>query len=111
MLGRLELELALERERRFIADASHELRTLFALLRTELELALRRPRSNDELEQSIGSAAKEADRLSQLAEDLLVLAQADEGKPPVRRERMDVGDLVSVSAFDSPQKQPGPGGH
>ncbi len=92
MLGRLEL--ALERERRFVADASHELRTPLALLRTELELALRRPRSNEELEQSIRSAAEEADRLSQLAEDLLVLAQADEGKLAVRREQIEVGEIL-----------------
>ncbi len=91
MLGRLEL--ALDRERRFVADASHELRTPLALLRTELELALRRPRSTDELEQSIRSAAEEADRLSVLAEDLLVLAQADDGKLALRREPIDVADL------------------
>jgi two-component system OmpR family sensor kinase len=91
MLGRLEL--ALDRERRFVADASHELRTPLALLRTELELALRRPRSNDELEQSIRSAAQEADRLSSLADDLLVLAQADGGELALRREQMDVTDL------------------
>ena len=48
MLDRLEA--AFEHERRFVADASHELRTPLALLRTELELALRRPRSHDELE-------------------------------------------------------------
>lgn len=91
MLGRLEL--ALDRERRFVADASHELRTPLALLRTELELALRRPRSSDELEQSIRSAAEEADRLSALAEDMLVLAQADDGKLPARCEEILVRDL------------------
>ena len=92
MLG--GLELALDRERRFIADASHEVRTPLALLRTELELALRRPRSNDELEQSIRSAAWEVDRLSLLAEDMLVLAQADGGELPVRREQISVLDLL-----------------
>ncbi len=94
MLGRLEL--ALDRERRFIADASHELRTPLALLRTELELALRHPRSNDELEESIRSAAEETERLSRLAEDMLVLAQADEGELPVRREQIRVGALFEA---------------
>ena len=48
MLARLEA--AFEHERRFVADASHELRTPLALLKTELELALRRPRTREELE-------------------------------------------------------------
>jgi two-component system OmpR family sensor kinase len=55
MLARLES--AIEHERRFVDDASHELRTPLALLRTEIELALRRPRSKHELEQALRSAA------------------------------------------------------
>ena len=62
MLARLEA--AFEHERRFVADASHELRTPLALLRTELELALRRPRSREELEQALRSAAEETERLT-----------------------------------------------
>ena len=58
------LETAFEHERRFVADASHELRTPLALLRTELELALRHPRSNAELEDAIRSAAEETERLT-----------------------------------------------
>ena len=69
MLDRLEL--ALERERAFVADASHELRTPLAALKTELELALRRPRTPEELEHAVRSAAEETDRLVRLAEDLL----------------------------------------
>ena len=84
MLGRLEV--ALERERTFIADASHELRTPLALLKTELELALRRPRSGEELEAALRSASAETDRLVQLSEDLLVLARADQERLPLRRE-------------------------
>ncbi|HWE81840.1 MAG TPA: ATP-binding protein [Gaiellaceae bacterium] len=86
MLDRLEA--AFEHERRFVADASHELRTPLALLRTELELALRRPRSPAELEQALRSAAEETERLNRLAEDLLLFARADQGSLPVRPEHV-----------------------
>jgi heavy metal sensor kinase len=92
MLARLEG--ALEHERRFVADASHELRTPLALLRTELEVALRRPRSHDELEAALRSAAEETERLVRLAEDLLLIARADEGALPIRREEMSTADLL-----------------
>ena len=92
MLGRLES--ALERERTFVADASHELRTPLALLRAELELALRRPRPAGELEQALRSAAVETDRLVRLAEDLLVLARADRGKLPLHPEQVSVRELA-----------------
>jgi heavy metal sensor kinase len=90
MLDRLEA--AFERERSFVADASHELRTPIALLKTELELALRRPRSEAELGEALRSAAAETDRLAQLADDLLLLARSDEGKLAL--------DLAPVSARD-----------
>ena len=93
MLGRLET--ALERERRFVSDASHELRTPLASLRTELELAHRRERTREELEAALRSAAEETERLSQLAEDLLVLARAQGGELPVRRERIRVEKLLT----------------
>jgi len=93
MLGRLES--ALERERRFVSDASHELRTPLAALRTELELALRRERTRGELREALRSAAEESDRLSQLAEDLLVLARSQGGELPVRRERLVAAELLA----------------
>jgi heavy metal sensor kinase len=92
MLDRLQA--GLRRERRFAADASHELRTPLALLQTELELALRRPRSHEELEAALRSAAEEVDRLTRLAEDLLVLAQADEGRLALRRSPIAVHELL-----------------
>jgi two-component system OmpR family sensor kinase len=88
------LQTAVEHERRFVADASHELRTPLALLRTELELALRRPRSHDELTDALRSAAEETERLSRLAEDLLLLARADQGAVPLRPEVVPAGDLL-----------------
>jgi two-component system OmpR family sensor kinase len=94
MLARLED--GLERERRFVTDASHELRTPLAMLRTELELALRRARTPEELEQSIRSAAEETDRLSRIAEDLLLLARAEQGRLPLRAEPTDLADVLET---------------
>jgi two-component system, OmpR family, sensor kinase len=93
MLARLHD--AFEHERRFVADASHELRTPLALLRTELDLALRRPRSREELEDALRSAAEETQRLSRLADDLLLIARADQGTLPVRRDDVAVEDLLT----------------
>ncbi len=92
MLGRLQS--ALEHERRFVDDASHELRTPLALLKTELEIALRQPRSRDELESALRSAADETDRLTRLAEDLLLVARADEGRLPIRLEHVSARELL-----------------
>ncbi|MFF4159757.1 sensor histidine kinase [Streptomyces sp. NPDC001678] len=76
MLDRLQA--ALEREKRFAADAGHELRTPLSLLKTELDLALRRPRTPTELTAALTSAAEETQRLVDLAEDLLLLARTDQ---------------------------------
>ena len=92
------LDAGLERERRFAADASHELRTPLALLKAELELALRQPRSAGELEEALRSASVETDRLVQLAEDLLLVSRADQGRLPIRREELDVDELLSSAA-------------
>jgi signal transduction histidine kinase len=89
------VEAGRERERSFVAHASHELRTPLALLRTELELALRRPRDVVELRTAIESTAAEVDRLERLSEDLLLLAQSGEGGLPVHRESVRVAELFA----------------
>lgn len=94
MLDRLQA--AMERERSFVDDASHELRTPLALHKSELELALRYGESPEELRASIASAIEEADRLSQLAENLLVLARADGDGLALRSEALEVGDLFAT---------------
>ena len=73
---RLQQELL--QQRRFAADAGHELRTALTVLRAELELANRPGRSLDELQEAVGFAVLETDRLIRLAEQLLLLARADE---------------------------------
>ena len=96
MLGRLEA--AFEHERQFVSNASHELRTPLAMLRTELDLALRRTRTQAELEEALRSAAHETNRLSQLAEDLLLIARVDQGALPIRAERLGVDELFGAVA-------------
>jgi signal transduction histidine kinase len=86
MLDRLRRSF--ERERRFVADASHELRTPIAVLKTELETLLRRDHP-PEMHDALVAAADEADHLARLAEDLLVLARASEGRLAVRPEPLD----------------------
>ena len=93
MLARLEA--GLQRERDFVADAGHELRTPLALLRTELELALSHGRSADELRGALRSSLDEVDRLAQLADDLLLIARYDRGRLQLRMESLDAGELVS----------------
>jgi signal transduction histidine kinase len=92
MLARLEAAFA--RERTFVSDASHELRTPLAILKTELELALRGGRSVQELEDALRSAAEETERLSHLAEDLLVIARSDQGKLPIRSATVDAREIL-----------------
>ena len=92
MLSRIEGGVL--RERRFVADASHQLRTPLSLLTTELDLALRRARSAEELGAALRSAAESTARLSRLADDLLLLARADDGRVPLKAEETDVADLV-----------------
>lgn len=94
MLDRLDE--GIQRERRFVAEASHELRTPLALLRMELDLALSRSRTNEELVAAVGSASEEVDRLTRLARDLLVLASADEARLPLERSRFDLGELLAT---------------
>jgi len=101
MLARLEEAAA--QERRFLADASHELRTPLANLRAEVDLALRRARTADELGTALRSVREETERLARLAEDLLVLSRVSGGGLPLRRESIDVARLVdeTVGSFAS----------
>ncbi len=87
-------EAGVRRERRFVADASHQLRTPLSLLTTELELAQRRSRSREELRDALASAAESTARLSRLADGLLLLAGADDGRVPLKVDELDLADLA-----------------
>ena len=92
------LDSALARERRLLSDASHELRTPLAVLRTEVQLALRGERDTSELRAALESVGQEAERLSRLADDLLVLARADQGRLPLRSEPLAAAELLEAAA-------------
>lgn len=89
------LQGALQHERRIVGDASHELRTPIAVLRTRVDVALRDPSlDRDGLRATLGEVRGDTIRLSRLADDLLLLARADQGRLPLRREPLDVQDLL-----------------
>jgi signal transduction histidine kinase len=96
MLGRLEE--GLQRERDFVADAGHELRTPLALLRTELELALRHGQSQADLRDALRASVEEVDRLAQLADDLLLIARSDRDGIPLRVQPVEARELLSSVA-------------
>ena len=96
MLARLSV--AFDRERAFVDDASHELRTPIAVLRGELELALGAGDDPDEVRQSLLAAQGQVVRLGRLAENLLLLARERAGSLVVDREPVDLTDLARAEA-------------
>ncbi|WP_328659340.1 ATP-binding protein [Streptomyces sp. NBC_00334] len=86
------LESSVERQRRFVADASHELRSPIASLRTQLEVAAAHPELLD-----LAGAVEDTVRLQRLAADLLLLARLDAGERPADA-RVDLTALAREAA-------------
>lgn len=95
MLARLED--AVERIHRFTADASHELRSPVALVRTVSEFALRNPRMDGESREAFEDILAESMEAGLLIEDMLTLARADAGYANVVFEPVELGELVEVA--------------
>jgi heavy metal sensor kinase len=92
------LDDAFAQQRRFVADASHELRTPVAILRAEGDVALGRPtRSEVEYRDAITVMRDAGDRLSRIVDDLFLLARTDAGHQPVRREALYFDELTADS--------------
>jgi heavy metal sensor kinase len=103
MLGRLQR--AVEALRSFTADASHELRTPLTAIRGTAQVALARPRSADELRDTLGEVVDETESMLRLVEDLLTLARGDQSVAPalepldlapVLRDVQDVGEALAM---------------
>jgi len=90
------LDESFERQRRFMADASHELRTPVAILRGEAEVSLSRPvRAPEEYRESLTVLHGEAQRLTQIVEDLFTLTRADAGQYPLTTRDFYLEELVA----------------
>jgi signal transduction histidine kinase len=95
MLDRLQRSS--DRQRRFISDASHELRSPLASARTQLEVALAHPEGADWPGVASG-VLEEGVRMERLVDDLLALARADEGAVLAHTEELDLGEIVAEEA-------------
>ena len=88
------LDASFHQVRQFSADASHELQTPLTILKGEIEVALRSPRTADEYRAVLTSALEEIDRLTRLVDGLLLLARADAGVLRMDRRPVDLTKLV-----------------
>ena len=92
---------ALSTQRRFMADASHELRTPVSIMRTAADVTLSRPaRDEEEYREALGAVSQQASRLTRLVDDMLVLARADGGGYPMTMARVDVAALSAETVHD-----------
>jgi len=93
MFARLEAEFS--RQSRFTADASHELRTPLALLCSQIELSLKRPRSADEYREALETCRRAAERMRSLTDSLLTLARADAGRLALTLQPVGLSELIA----------------
>jgi heavy metal sensor kinase len=92
MLDRLQASFA--QQIRFTADASHELRTPVAVILTQAEHSLARPRESDEYRGALDTCLRAARRMKRLVDDLLVLARADSGRLEMKPEACDLAEVA-----------------
>ncbi len=95
------IRAALETQRRFVSDASHELRTPVAVVRANAEVLLRHPGQDiDENIDQVAAIADEAEHMSRLVTDLLTLARADEQRLELVREAFELDELLASVVRD-----------
>lgn len=93
MLARIDVAFAAQR--RFVADASHELRSPLANLRSTVEVALRHPRSAADYRDTLGVALAEIERLGRLVQSLLLLSRAGAGRLAIERRPTDLAEVAA----------------
>src|SRR5437867_562304 len=95
------LEAAFKRITQFTADASHELRTPTALIRTTAELSLRRDRDNAEYREALGQVLEEAERMGILVDSLMTLARMDSGAESLSYTILDIASILREASSAS----------
>lgn len=88
------LEEAFERQSRFTADASHELRTPLSVMQTHQQLALAKPRTQDEYAETLHVCQRATKRMTQLVESLLCLARSDQSQT-TDFQSIDISQVVA----------------
>ncbi len=84
-----------ERQKQFVSDASHELKTPLSIIGGEIEVTLRKKRKVPEYLQILSSTKEEVGRLRDLVDNLLFLARNDQGKQAIQTERVEIVDVLS----------------
>ncbi len=88
------VERNMDRMRRFMADAAHELRTPVAVIRSRVDVALEQPRDAAAYEKMLGELREEVERLTTLVNDLFTLARADADERPFAPARVQLDEIV-----------------
>lgn len=88
------LQQAFERQSQFTADASHELRTPLSVISSHTELALLRPRTNEEYRAALETCQRASKRMRSLIDALLVLARYDSGLPSMNLDDLDLEPVI-----------------
>lgn len=91
-------EAAFQVQRQFVTDASHELRSPLSNLKGTIEVALRRPRTAAEYQETLSTALHETDRLARLANELLLLSRAEGGQMILERQPCDLSRIACGAA-------------
>ena len=91
------LQAAFEHQLRFTADASHELRTPLAVIVSQTELTLAKPRSNDEYRLALETCQRAGRRMRSLIDSLLLLARFDAEHPDLQRASLDLAEVANES--------------
>lgn len=93
------VERSWEQQNRFVADASHELKTPLAVIMANTSILLKDPDTTDEQKNWLDSTEKSAQRMKSLVDDLLFLAKRDDGSPPAQRSPANFSAIVQTSAL------------